>query len=126
MRRKKNKLSKLSHDELVNKIKRHPEWIGLDNIVMAATEVECYDKRKKLMVIPDIIFCLDNGDYVAVEVKSTNSRKSRYRMEQQLENYYNFFLKAYGLECDVMGVYVDKGDLVVVNYNHNNKRGDSE
>ncbi len=116
------KLSELSHTELVHKIKRCPGLIGLENIITASEEVECYDENR-LVVAPDIVFYLGNNDYVAVEVKTSNSRSTKSKMEIQLHRYYEFFLKYCGIEYDVMGVYVEKDKLKILKYNpENNKR----
>ncbi len=114
----KNNISELSHNQLVQRIKRNPGLIGLENIVTASQEVECYDKNR-LVTAPDIVFYLGNNHYVAVEVKTSNSKSAKTKMETQLHRYYEFFLKHYGIKYQVMGVYVEKDKLKVVKYDPN-------
>ena len=110
------KLSELSHTELVHKIKRSPGLIGLENIITASEEVDCYNEKNRLVTSPDIVFYLGNNNYIAVEVKTSNSRSARLKMDIQLHRYYDFFLKYYGLEYEILGVYVEYDKLKVIKY----------
>ena len=72
------------HEELKKKIKSNPDLIGLDDVVIATEEFAFIKDNRDIAVCPDLAFYLRNGQWVLVEVKSSNHRRLRRRMRDQI------------------------------------------
>ena len=84
---------KNKHDSRLDTLILHPSLIGLENIIVAAKEVNLLNSAS-LVAQPDIIFINNKGLVYVVEYKSNNKHKRT--AERQLETAASFIYDAYG------------------------------
>lgn len=128
-KRRKNSL----HEKIKKEIKSNPGLLGLSKIIDVKEEVPCIGNDGNTVREPDLIFYLENGQKVLVEIKSTDNPNTLKSLEEQLHGGYWYFKDYHNEEYHCIGAYRDKkgnlrwayrniqGEIVYIkNLNYNN------
>lgn len=101
------------HERLKEKIKKNPELIGLEAVVIGVREeVECRNVNGFIACVPDLVFLYPNNEQVVVEIKSSSHPNALKKLESQLRRNYDYFREYHNKKCRYIGVYLDKkGDI---------------
>jgi len=108
-------MSQDEHDRILWNIKKHPDVLGLENIITSSEEVDCYNSRR-LIGAPDLVFYQKDGTYIIVEIKSSGSKSSKQKLAKQIKRAYKYYKKNIGDKVRSIGVYYDNGKLNVLEY----------
>lgn len=103
------------HDSLVELILKEPSIVGLEDVISAETEVECYENGCTYCV-PDIVFNYGEDLSAIVEVKSNSDEKCLTKLKDQLKRGYKYFLKYFGKKCRTIGAYLSNDKVKVIEY----------
>lgn len=101
----KKDLKEILHDILARDIAEHPEKIGLSSVIRYQEDVQCKDKKDKLVCAPDIVFYLENNNMVLAEVKLSNHKNAIRNLRDQLSRDYKYYKTYHGKECVCIGLY---------------------
>lgn len=102
------------HEELKQRILKHPELIGINKKQILRIQTEYPLQRKKHTVArPDIVIEYEENGILKrtfIEVKSGSCRRAREDLDQQLRKYLQY-KKMFG---DVRGIFWQAGSISIV------------